>query len=189
MALVLPGTARMRYEVDIAANGHCVDLDTGAMRQAVLQALSVESISEAVISVSLVDNATIQKINREYLGHDYPTDVLSFQLDWTHPERISAGCGDEQRSAGARVEGEIVVSIEYAQSEAVRLGWELQSELTLYVIHGMLHLCGYDDLNPAESQIMRAREAGVLGQLGLLTIPRHVDTEVQSSDCRQEAPE
>ncbi len=179
----------MSYEVDITANRQCVAVDSGALRQAVLQSLSIESVAEAVLSVSLVDSATIRVINRNHLQHDYPTDVLSFQLDWTHPERESAGCGADDRSAGAHIEGEIIVSVEYAQSAAERLDWELQSELTLYVIHGMLHICGYDDLDPAERQIMRAREAAVFSQLGLPTIPRHDDAVVQSSECRQDASE
>ena len=179
----------MNYEVDITANRQCADVDFGALRQAVLQSLRIESVAEAVISVSLVDSETIHAINRSHLQHDYPTDVLSFQLDWTHPGLEAAGCGDESRSAGAHIEGEIIASVEFAQSAAERLDWGLQSELTLYVVHGMLHICGYDDRNPAERQIMRSREATVFTHLGLPTIPRHEDAAVQSGECRQEAPE
>lgn len=176
----------MTYEVDITANMQCVDVDLMALRQAVIQSLHIESIAEAVLSVSLVDNPTIHEINLHHLQHDCPTDVISFQLDWTHPNSHSPGSGPDGRSAGAHIEGEIVVGIEYARAEAERLGWELQSELTLYVVHGMLHICGYDDLDPAEKQMMRVREATVLDQLGLPKIPGHDDAELHSCHSAQE---
>ncbi len=179
----------MTFEVDITTNVQCADVDLNALQQAVVQSLHVESVAEAVMSISLVDNAAIHKFNRNYLQHDYPTDVISFQLDWSHSECGSPGTGVENRSAGAHIEGEIMVSLECAQAEAEQLGWELQSELTLYVIHGVLHVCGYDDLDPAERQMMRAREAAVFRELGLAPIPRHAAPSVQSSDSGQEISE
>lgn len=169
------GLPHMTYEVDITANTPCVDVDLAALRQALIQSLHSEAVAEAVLSVSLVDNATIHEINRQYLRHDYPTDVISFPLEWTHPTSDTPGRCAEQRSAGAHIEGEIVASVEFARSEAEQQGWELQSELTLCLVHGMLHLCGYDDLNSAEKQIMRARESAVLSQLGVQVIPGHND--------------
>ncbi len=162
----------MTFEVNITADSQFGSVDLERLKQSVVQALQVESVAEAVLSVTLVDNATIHEINREYLQHDFVTDVISFQLDWTHPEQDTAGTASHDRSAGAHIQGEIIASIEYAAEEADRLGWELQSELTLYVIHGMLHICGYDDLDPAEKQMMQARESAVLNQLGFSEIPR-----------------
>ena len=60
----------MTYEVDITANMQCVDVDLMALRQALIQSLRIESVAEAVLSVSLVDNATIHKINLHHLQHD-----------------------------------------------------------------------------------------------------------------------
>lgn len=179
----------MTYEVDITANMKCADVDLMALRRAVIQTLRIESVAEAVLSVSLVDNATIHEINLHHLQHDYPTDVISFQLDWTHPNSHTPGSGADGRSADAHIEGEIVVSIEYGRAEAQRLGWELQSELTLYLVHGMLHICGYDDLDPAEKRLMRAREVAVLSRLGLPRIPEHDDTESAASHSGQENQE
>ncbi len=177
----------MPFEVDITARTHAARVDVAALEQAVHRALEVEAVVDAVLSVTLVDNAAIHEINRDHLQHDYPTDVISFQLDWSHPDRDAPGTGPDQRSAGAAIEGEIVASVEYARSEAALQGWETQFELTLYVIHGMLHICGYDDLESAEKEIMRAREAAVLSQLGLPAIPRHATAD--SGDSQQESHE
>jgi probable rRNA maturation factor len=176
----------MTYEVDITATPQCFDVDLNALRQAVVQALRIESVAGSVLSFTLVDNETIHAVNRAYLHHDFPTDVISFQLDWRHPKRNSPGDGEKDRAAGAHIEGEIMVSVEYAGSEAARLGWELQSELTLYAVHGMLHVCGYDDLEIMEQQIMRARETFILEQLGIPGIPRDPDIAIRSAESPQE---
>jgi probable rRNA maturation factor len=162
----------MTFEVDITTDSQFGSVGLERLQQSVVQALQIESVAEAVLSVTLVDNAAIHEINRQYLQHDFATDVISFQLDWTHPELDAPGTASRDRSAGAHIQGEIIASIEYAAGEADRLDWELQSELTLYVIHGMLHICGYDDLDPTEKQIMQARESAILNQLGLSEIPR-----------------
>lgn len=177
----------MTFEVDITARSEGADVNVADLQQALVQALQVESVAEAVLSVTLTDNADIHQINRDHLQHDYPTDVISFQLDWTHPERDQPGQESQRRSAGARIEGEIIASMEYARAEAARQGWETQSELTLYVIHGMLHICGYDDLESAEKEVMRERESAVLGQLGLPAVPRR--TSASAVDSEQEAGE
>ena len=178
----------MTFEVDITADSQFGSVDLDRLRESLVQALQVESVAEAVLSVTLVDNAAIHEINRGHLQHDFATDVISFQLDWTHPEQDVPGAASHDRSAGAHIEGEIIASVEYAVGEADRLGWEMQSELTLYVIHGMLHICGYDDLDPTEKQMMQARESAVLNQLGLSAIPRHA-ASTQSTDDTKEAAE
>ncbi|MCH2209954.1 MAG: rRNA maturation RNase YbeY [Fuerstiella sp.] len=176
----------MTYEVDITATPQFLDVDLSVLRHAVVQALHIESVAGAVLSFSLVDNKTIHAVNHAYLQHDFPTDVISFQLDWRHPTRNSPKSDAERRAAGAHIEGEIMVSVEYAESEAARLGWELQSELTLYSVHGMLHVCGYDDQEIVQQQIMRARETFILEQLGIPKIPRDPDTAIQSTELTQD---
>jgi len=178
----------MTFEVDITANQSFDTVDPDRLQQSAVQALQIEGVAEAVLSITLVDNAAIHSINREHLQHDFATDVISFQLDWRHPERDSPGKQPQDRSAGAHIEGDVIANVEYAAAEAGRLGWELQSELTLYVIHGMLHICGYDDLTAVEKQIMQARESVVLRQLGHSAIPRHAEP-VQSISLMQEGSE
>lgn len=110
--------------------------------EAVREILAAAGIRRAAVSVAVVDDATIERLNRRYLQHDYPTDVLSFPFQ----------CEAEA------LEGEIVVSAETAARQARRLGWRAEDELLLYVIHGALHLVGHDDQTPAGARRMRNAE-------------------------------
>ena len=112
--------------------------------------LEDESISRAEISVAVVEDATIREINRRHLDHDCATDVLSFLLDHD----------------GEELEGEVVVSAQTAQSAAKRFGWSAADELLLYVIHGMLHLAGYEDETEEQQARMRKLERAYLSRCG-----------------------
>jgi len=159
----------MTYEVDVSSTCKSDEIDLPRLRKAVKHGLAVENVDRAVLSITVVDNAEIHRLNALHLKHDYPTDVISFQLEWTHDVASPDVRGQlsMDRAAGARIEGEIVVSWEYAAEMAARCGWGLQDELTLYAIHGMLHICGYDDLTPSEKDIMRSREQAILKGLDL----------------------
>lgn len=137
--------------VEINANDqpHLVDADR--LEAAVRQVLDEAGIEAGEISVAVVTDEQMHALNRQYLNHDYPTDVLSFVLD-----------EDEDR-----LDGEIIVSSDYASREAQRFGWTTADELLLYVIHGSLHLAGYDDQTPEARQAMRAAEAQHLARFGL----------------------
>lgn len=137
--------------VEIANEQDVLQIDEARLRTAVTHVLLREQIQEAVISLAIVDDDTIRPLNNEFLGHDYATDVLSFVLEQS--ER--------------RLEGEIIVSAETAISSASRFGWQPHDELLLYVIHGALHLVGYDDLEPDLQAQMRQREHEHLAHFGL----------------------
>lgn len=159
----------MTFEIDISCTHPSAVVDCDAIQQALIEALKIEEVESAVLSVTLVDNSTIHRLNRDHLKHDYPTDVISFPLEWmcageSVEDRVGQADG---RAKGALIEGEIVVSIDYAEEMARRCGWATQNELTLYAVHGMLHICGYDDLTTDEKQVMRSREKAVLGHLGI----------------------
>lgn len=126
-------------------------VDQRRLVNAVQHVLQLESISSAEIGIAVVDDARIHELNVQYLGHDYPTDVLSFPLS------------DQDQP----LQGEIAVSLDTARAQAVRYGWSEQDELLLYVVHGTLHLAGYDDQDQASARRMRARQREVLVQLGL----------------------
>jgi len=113
--------------------------------------LMAEGQPRASISIALVDQAAIHAINRSHLGHDWPTDVISFPL---------SGPTDTM------LVGELVVSAEMAASTAAEIGVDPRDELALYVVHGLLHLCGYDDLSESETAAMRRRENVLLTALG-----------------------
>lgn len=159
----------MAFEIDISSSHSASAVDSDAIKVALVEALKLEQVQSAVLSVTLVDNPTIHRLNREHLNHDYPTDVISFPLEWMcDGERPEDRAGQaDGRAKGALIEGEIVVSVDYAEEMARRCGWATQNELTLYAVHGMLHICGYDDLTTDEKQVMRLREKAILGHLGI----------------------
>jgi probable rRNA maturation factor len=127
--------------------------DHERFRQAARQVLSEAGIEGGEISIAIVDDARMHDLNRQYLQHDYATDVLSFVFE-QDPERRS-------------LDGEIIVSAEYAAREAARYGWSAEDELLLYVIHGCLHLAGLDDQSPADRSAMREAETRHLASFGL----------------------
>lgn len=139
--------------VDLCDRQSRYPLDGAALRQAVRVVLTGEQVSSADISLAVVDNEEMQRLNRRYLRHDYPTDVLSFVLS---------------RSEEA-LEGEIVVSAEMAAQQAAQFGWHLGQEMLLYVIHGALHLVGYRDTTKSQQRSMREREQHYLRMLGYET--------------------
>lgn len=187
------------FEIDISNRQSALAFDENRVQAAVLRALAIEQVASAVLSISIVDNSAIHKINRDHLQHDYPTDVISFQLDFV--SAVDLQCDDEVenddedlldeddaeidddsvdvtdcemltegRAAGAAIEGEIIASAETAVSMATDGEWSAEAELILYIVHGLLHICGYDDLTPEEKCIMRARERAILSELGLTAI-------------------
>jgi probable rRNA maturation factor len=156
--------------VEISDTQHFLKVDAGSLARLAEAVLSGEGVRRATISLTLVDNATIHRINREHLGHDWPTDVLSFRLSEPgEPELV----------------GELVVSTEMALTTATELGADPTEELALYVAHGLLHLCGYDDSCAAEARLMRAREYLVLKRAGLATTVAGEES-CQSPSCEQE---
>ena len=82
--------------------------------------------------------------------------------------RACAGAADPPAvpAAGAAVEGEIIASAEMAAQMAPEGQWSADAELALYVVHGLLHLCGYDDLTPADRSLMKTREILAMNSLG-----------------------
>lgn len=161
------------YTIEI--NDHFPDspVDQALLKEAIERVLIEEKITAATISLAIVSDAEIHRVNREFLGHDYPTDVISFLLNppaegapgvIDDPERneIAAATGPDEPLADDFLAGELIVSLETASREAVNHGWSLRAELLLYVVHGLLHLCGYDDLTDEARPVMRAREREIL---------------------------
>jgi len=136
------------------------------VREAVRLVLVGEGHEDGRMSVAIIDNPTMHELNRAHLNHDYETDVLSFVLEETPRE------------------GEVIVSADYALGQAPLHGWSAVEELLLYVIHGTLHVAGYDDTTPAAAREMHAREQYYLAQLGIDPGParRAADSASDSSD-------
>lgn len=137
--------------VSVACPQEAVAVDRARMRQLARDILAGEGVRDADISLAFVDNATIHRLNKQFLGHHEPTDVLSFPL--------GEGKG--------KLAGEIVIGAEVARDQAAERGHPVDAELALYVIHGLLHLCDYDDQTPEGAGEMRQRERHYLRLLGL----------------------
>jgi probable rRNA maturation factor len=135
--------------IDIADRQATLPLDRRLLRRAVRAVLKDEGIADAEISLAVVDDPTIRELHRRYLGHDEPTDVISFVLE---------------RSEG-RLEGEVIVSADTGLSAAARYGSTPADELLLYVIHGTLHLVGYRDDTRQRRAKMDARQRIYLAEL------------------------
>ncbi len=118
------------------------EVDCEQLRAAVVGVVDEAEITKGEVSLAIVDDATIHTLNVQYLQHDYPTDVISFVLE----------------QAAGHLEGEVIVSAEMAATVAQEYGWSTQHELLLYVIHGTLHLVGYDDKDPQQKIEMQAAE-------------------------------
>ncbi|MBV9126056.1 MAG: rRNA maturation RNase YbeY [Planctomycetes bacterium] len=136
--------------VAVAVPQDLVPVDRGRMRQVARAVLEGEGIQEAEVSLAFVDNPTIHQLNKRFLEHDEPTDVLSFPL-----------------GEGKKLAGELVIGAEVAREQAASRGHDVQAELALYVIHGLLHLCGHDDTTSTAVKEMRRRERHYLEELGL----------------------
>ena len=124
-------------------------VDTERLRDAARMVLEGEAISRATLSIAVVSDRAIRPLNRRYLQHDYATDVLSFLLD----------------SGSGWLDGEVIVSADTAASQAPQYDSSAEAELLLYVIHGVLHLVGYDDTTPTERKRMLARQRRYLRRL------------------------
>ena len=142
---------KQAYRVLVANEQASLAIDEARLIAAARTILAESEYPSATVSIAVVDDPTIHALNVQYLKHDYPTDVLSFVLEES-PE-----C----------VEGELVVSTDTAIREAPEAGWTASDELLLYVIHGTLHLVGYDDHEPADQVEMYAAEAHYLQRMGL----------------------
>ncbi|MCC9644777.1 rRNA maturation RNase YbeY [Rhodopirellula sp. JC740] len=131
------------------------DLETArrALTDAAIAAASVERCFDGTLGVRICDDAAIHPINREFLNHDYPTDVISFPYELDPP----------------RVEGELVASFETAVENTSDPANSLtpREELLLYVVHGTLHIVGHDDQSAIPRAAMRRAEAVAMEQLGI----------------------
>ncbi len=115
----------------------------------------------AEISVRFVNNEEIHRLNKEYRNIDSSTDVLSFPLG-------ENGEYDINNDTGAKMLGDIVISVETAFAQSKEYGHSFQREMAFLTVHSMLHLLGYDHVNGGlEAVRMREKEEYVLAQIGL----------------------
>jgi len=161
-------TVAAPYKIGIANRQMCLAVSSASLRRIAGWVLQAEEIATAAISIALVDNATIRVLNRQYLNHDYKTDVLSFLFESEPDLPGRKPKSKRRRQYGPRhIDGEVIVSAEMALDTAGRFGWGPKDELALYLVHGVLHLCGYDDRTDRQRRTMRGREQAILASLGV----------------------
>jgi probable rRNA maturation factor len=128
---------------------------TDLLERAARAVLDLSGAPDADLSIVILDDARIQALNRDFLAHDAPTDVLSFPADEPDPE------------TGRRYLGDVVISLGRAQEQARARGHAVEAEMQLLVVHGVLHLLGHDHAEPGEKERMWVAQAGALERLGV----------------------
>jgi len=118
------------------------------------RALETLGYKEAQVSILFCSDSYIRKLNKEYRGVDASTDVLAFSM---HEGKFS--------KLHPEVLGDVVISLETASRQAKRLRYSLNKETILLVIHGILHLLGYDHLKKKDKELMRKKEKQILKSL------------------------
>ena len=118
-----------------------VRLPVARLRKLARDVMAGENLRAGDLSIAFVDRATMRRTNRKFLKHDFDTDVLSFPLE-------------------GPMLGELVISTGYARDEAKKRGLPVIEEVSRYVVHGILHLAGYDDHEPrAKAKMWKRQEA------------------------------
>ncbi|WP_100488631.1 rRNA maturation RNase YbeY [Sporolactobacillus pectinivorans] len=118
---------------------------------------------EVECSLTFVGNPRIQEINREYRGIDRPTDVISFALEEIADDEVPI----LPEEGEPRVLGDIIVSIDKAREQAAAYGHSFERELGFLVVHGLLHLLGYDHTSETEEKEMFGLQEKILSTFGL----------------------
>ncbi|MFU8796687.1 MAG: rRNA maturation RNase YbeY [Dehalococcoidia bacterium] len=146
----------MQEEVAISVDDEFREMvDEERIRKLVQSVLKAEGVAPPYeVGVVFTDSDTVRELNRDYRGLDEPTDVLAFHM---LPRE-----GDDQvfphPPDGVARPGEVVISCPTAEEQAREQGHSMERELTVLVIHGVLHLLGYDHEDPEEEAVMRAKE-------------------------------
>lgn len=121
----------------------------------------------AEISVTFTDNKGIKELNKQYRNKDIETDVLSFPMG-------ENGKYDTDMETGAKILGDVVISMEKARDQAELYGHGLQREVGYLTAHSVLHLLGYDHMEKLEKVRMREKEELIMEQLGLPASPSYI---------------
>lgn len=145
------------YDIRIARRSGEAPKAEAKVRKAIYAVLRRHGVARARISVALVNDAAMALLNRNYLGYNCPTDVLSFDL------------GDAEDGQMA-IDGEIVMSVDMAKKQSRERGHTPEAELALYAVHGTLHLLGYGDRRKADATRMHEVEDEILSSIGFGTV-------------------
>jgi probable rRNA maturation factor len=129
------------------------------LRRVATVALASEHQADAEMGILITGQEQIRRLHKEYMGEDEPTDVLSFAMR----ERSADDAPDFVFPAGDAVHlGEVIISYPQAEIQAAEHAHSARKEVAILLIHGVLHLLGYDHDEPGRQQKMQARESAIL---------------------------
>lgn len=149
--------ATLDYDISIEVTADDAPVDTAALLDLAHRVMAGEDLADGMgMSILVTDDDEVRSLNHQFLGNDETTDVLSFpdeSDDFVEGSGIAPYLGD------------IAISLPMAIRQAATVGHDLAAELDHLLVHGILHLCGYDHVNsPEEEAHMRARENHYLGE-------------------------
>ena len=124
-----------------------IKIDKRKIRSTVLKILKILDCADKEISLSFVDDANIQILNKQYLGKDKPTNVISFSLQ-----------EGEYGNINPHMLGDIIISVESAQRDAFYGKLTIEQEFDFLIIHGILHLLGYNHVNTTKQEINKMQQ-------------------------------
>lgn len=144
-------------------------LAQNTLSAAALATLEAHDLDHGIVTIVITTNAAIQELNHTFLGVDAPTDVLSFpaQTDPAAPN-IPTDLPPDLAQEQAAYLGDLLIALPYVEKQAARHLRPLREELSLLVVHGTLHLLGYDHLTAEDEQEMWTTQADILAQLGMV---------------------
>lgn len=142
----------MKYEISNLTNEK---IDENLIINVINETSKCLDVSDKFVSVVLVDNDKIQEINKTYRGIDKPTDVISFAFL------------DDEISDMSDTLGEIYVSLDKVKSQSLEYAHSFERELCFLVVHGLLHLLGYDHMYEEEEKVMFDLQKDILKNIGM----------------------
>ena len=144
----------MQYTVHFVQEVSAQDLEP-PMMLAALETLKSEQAVAGSLTLVVTDEDRIRELNQNFAGIDQPTDVLAFPGEEIDP--------DEQ----GNYFGDVIIALPFAKRQAQKAGHSIQAEVSLLVVHGILHLLGYDHASKDDKQAMWAKQTAILAELGL----------------------
>lgn len=152
-------SALARIEIVVSNRQRARKLDLPWLEKVAAAILAKTKVKQAEVGIVLVGGKEMAKLNDTFLGHEGSTDVITF--DYSEPGRPAV-------TAAAAIHGEIFVCVAEAERQAKLFGTNWRSELVRYVVHGVLHLMGHDDLQPVARNKMKRVEGRLVRELSRL---------------------
>jgi probable rRNA maturation factor len=163
MAARRPSHPAHRIEVQVARPFRST-LRAPWLRRIARHVLAAEGAGSTELGIVITDDATVRDLNQRYLGIDAPTDVLSFGLGEVGEGPFALPPGE------AAPLGEVIISYPTAVRQAEEQGHSVEAEVAHLLVHGILHLLGYDHLEAEDERVMRRREEEILADMDLETV-------------------